>query len=159
MSGSGGGRAGAAEVQRAVLMADIVSSTELYERLGDQRARELVATGLAEMDTTISAHGGRLIKSMGDGVLACFEAKTGRLIYQARLGSGFGGFTGSPVASGGKIYYVSEVGDVVVVKAGTPELKIVSRNPLGEVCLSTPAISEGDLFFRTRSHLMAISND
>ena len=63
------------------------------------------------------------------------------------------------MASGGNIYYTSEVGDVVVVKAGTPELKILSRNPLGEVCLSTPAISEGELFFRTRSHLMAISKD
>ena len=62
------------------------------------------------------------------------------------------------MASGGKIYYVSEVGDIVVVKAGTPELKILSKNPLGEICLSTPAISEGELFFRTRTQLIAISN-
>ena len=92
-----------------------------------------------------------------NGVLACFEAKTGRMVFQARLGSGFGGFTGSPVASGGKIYYVSEVGDVVVIKAGVSELKILAKNPLGEICLSTPAISEGELFFRTRTQLIAIS--
>ena len=62
------------------------------------------------------------------------------------------------MASGGKIYYVSEVGDVVVVQAGTPKLKILSKNPHGEICLSTPAISEGELIFRTRTQLIAISN-
>ena len=92
-----------------------------------------------------------------NGVLACFEAKSGKLVFQARLGPGLGGFGGSPVASGGKIYYVSEIGDVVVIKAGTPELKVLARNPLGETCLSTPAISEGEMFFRTRSHLVALS--
>lgn len=37
-----------------------------------------------------------------NGVLACFEAKSGKLVFQARLGPGLGGFCGSPVASGGK---------------------------------------------------------
>ena len=52
---------------------------------------------------------------------------------------------------------MSEIGDVVVIKAGAPELKVLARNPLGETCLSTPAISEGGMFFRTRSHLVALS--
>ena len=51
---------------------------------------------------------------------------------------------------------MSEIGDVVVIKAGAPELKVLARNPLGETCLSTPAIS-GGMFFRTRSHLVALS--
>ncbi len=116
-----------------------------------------VRKGGAYMQTPM-LYGDYFYNCRDNGVLACFEAKTGRMVYQARLGSGFGGFTGSPVASGGKIYYVSEVGDVVVVKAGTPELKILSKNPLGEICLSTPAISEGVLFFRTRTQLIAIAN-
>ena len=114
--------------------------------------------GGAYMQTPL-LYGGRLYNCRDNGVLACYEAKTGKVVYEARLGTGFGGFTGSPVASGGNIYYTSEIGDVVVVKAGTPALKIISRNPLGEVCLSTPAISEGVLFFRTRSHLMAVSSN
>ena len=115
-----------------------------------------VRKGGAYMQTPM-LYGDYFYNCRDNGVLACFEAKTGKLVYQARLGSGFGGFTGSPVASGGKIYYVSEVGDVVVVKAGMPELKILSKNPLGEICLSTPAISEGAMFFRTRTQLIAIS--
>ena len=115
-----------------------------------------VNRGGAYMQTPI-VYGDYFYNCRDNGVLACFEAKTGRLVFQARLGSGFGGFTGSPVASGGKIYYVSEVGDVVVVKAGVPELKILAKNPLGEICLSTPAISDGELFFRTRTQLIAIS--
>ena len=116
-----------------------------------------VNRGGAYMQTPI-VYGDYFYNCRDNGVLACFEAKTGRLVFQARLGSGFGGFTGSPVASGGKIYYVSEVGDVVVIKAGTPELKILAKNPLGEICLSTPAISDGELFFRTRTQLIAISD-
>jgi adenylate cyclase len=54
-------------------MADIVSSTALYERLGDARARELVAKGLRAMSDTVIEHGGRTVKSLGDGILACFE--------------------------------------------------------------------------------------
>ena len=116
-----------------------------------------VNRGGAYMQTPI-LYGDYLYNCRDNGVLACFEAKTGRMVFQERLGSGFGGFTGSPVASGGKIYYVSEVGDVVVIKAGVPELKVLARNPLGEICLSTPAISEGELFFRTRTQLIAISS-
>jgi outer membrane protein assembly factor BamB len=116
-----------------------------------------VNRGGAYMQTPI-LYGDYFYNCRDNGVLACFEAKTGRLVFQARLGSGFGGFTGSPVASGGKIYYVSEVGDVVVIKAGVPELKILAKNPLGEICLSTPAISNGELFFRTRTQLISISD-
>ncbi|MDA9962690.1 PQQ-like beta-propeller repeat protein [Opitutales bacterium] len=116
-----------------------------------------VNRGGAYMQTPI-VYGDYFYNCRDNGVLACFEAKTGRLVFQARLGSGFGGFTGSPVASGGKIYYVSEVGEVVVIKAGTPELKILAKNPLGDICLSTPAISDGELFFRTRTQLIAISD-
>jgi len=115
-----------------------------------------VNRGGAYMQTPI-VYGDYFYNCRDNGVLASFEAKTGRLVFQARLGSGLGGFTGSPVASGGKIYYVSEVGDVIVIKAGTPELKILAKNPLGEICLSTPAISDGELFFRTRTQLIAIS--
>ena len=115
-----------------------------------------VSRGGAYMQTPI-LYGDYFYNCRDNGVLACFEAKTGRMVFQARLGSGGGGFTGSPVASGGKIYYVSEVGDVVVIKAGIPELKILAKNPLGEICLSTPAISDGELFFRARYHLIAIS--
>ena len=101
-------------------------------------------------------YGDYLYLGKDNGVLNCFEAKTGNRIYQERLGDGKTGFTASPVASDGKLYYSSEDGDIYVVKSGT-KFEILAKNEMGEVCMATPAISEGTLFFRTQSHVVAIS--
>jgi outer membrane protein assembly factor BamB len=90
------------------------------------------------------------------GVLACYNAKTGDNLYTERLGSGGTGFTASAVAADGKIFCTSEQGAVHVVKSG-PQFEVIAKNELGEICMATPAISEGALFFRTRSHLVAIA--
>jgi outer membrane protein assembly factor BamB len=44
---------------------------------------------------------------------------------------------------------------VYVLKAG-PAFELLAKNPLGEVTLATPAVSEGVLFFRTRGRVLAI---
>ncbi len=89
-----------------------------------------------------------------NGVLTAYNAKTGERIYQERLGGTGGAFTASPVASDGKIYLSSEDGDVFVVKAGE-KYELLSKNPVGEVIMATPAISDGLLIVRTVSHLFA----
>jgi outer membrane protein assembly factor BamB len=91
-----------------------------------------------------------------NGVLSAYEAKTGRRLYQERLGDGKSGVTASLVAGDGKLYVTSEDGEVFVIKAG-PTFELMARNPLGEVCLATPALSEGKLIFRTRGHVVAIA--
>lgn len=88
------------------------------------------------------------------GVLTCYEARTGALLYRERLGGG--AFTSSPVAGDGKIYINSEDGDVYVIKAG-PDFQLLAKDSLEEVSLSTPAISEGIMIFRTKDNLIAIS--
>jgi outer membrane protein assembly factor BamB len=72
------------------------------------------------------------------------------------MADGRTGFSASPVASNGRIYFTSEEGDVYVVKAGTT-FEQIAVNPLGEVAMATPAISEGVMFFRTRGHLVAVA--
>ena len=47
-----------------------------------------------------------------------FDAKTGERQYQGRLADGRTGFSASPVASNGRLYFTSEEGDVYVIKAG-----------------------------------------
>ena len=91
------------------------------------------------------------------GILSCYRAKTGERLYRERLGKGGTGFTASPVAAAGLLYFTSEEGEVYVVKAGA-EFRLLARNELGETCMATPAISEGVLFFRTRHHLVAIGH-
>ncbi len=90
-----------------------------------------------------------------NGVLCCYESKTGTRAYQERLGSGMSAFTASPVAGDGKIFLLSEDGDVYVVRAG-PKFELLAVNNLGEVCMASPAVSKGILYFRTQSNVLAI---
>ncbi len=108
----------------------------------------------AYMQTPI-AYEGLLYVCRDNGVLSVFDAKTGTRHYQSRLGDGRTGFSASPVAAAGRVYFTSEDGDVFVVKAGTT-FEILARNPLGEVAMATPAISDGRFIFRTRGHLVSI---
>lgn len=108
----------------------------------------------AYMQTPILYKG--LLYSCSDGgVLMCYDPKTGTQHYKTRLSESGGGFTASPVAADGKLYFTGEEGDVFVVKPGKA-YELLATNPLGEICMATPAISEDTLFFRTQKHLFAI---
>lgn len=100
-------------------------------------------------------YGGLLYACMDNGVLTCFDARTGEQKYRQRLGGGRSGFTASGVAADGKLYFTSEDGEVYVLKAG-PEFEQLAVNSMAEVCMATPAIAEGVLYFRTRGHLVAV---
>jgi class 3 adenylate cyclase len=56
----------------AILFADVCDSTRLYEQLGDDRARALVARCIALMTDSIHRYGGALVKTIGDEVMATF---------------------------------------------------------------------------------------
>jgi len=116
-----------------------------------------VDRGGAYMQTPL-VYGDYLYNCRDNGVLSCYRAVTGERLYQERLGGGTSGFSASPVAADGKIYFTSEVGDVYVVAAG-PEFELLAINTLDEVAMATPAVSEGVLYFRTRGHVVAIEND
>ncbi len=86
------------------------------------------------------------------GVAACLEAKTGKVVWEERLG---GPHSASPVAADGKIYFLSESGETTVVEAG-PAFKVLARNALDEPCQASPAFSRGQIFVRTQRHLFCI---
>ncbi|UCG32136.1 MAG: PQQ-binding-like beta-propeller repeat protein [Phycisphaerales bacterium] len=109
----------------------------------------------AYMQTPL-VYGDLLYSCTDSGVLNCYRATTGERLWRNRLGSGRTGFTASPVAADDKLYFASEDGDVYVVQTG-PEFKLLATNPLAEICMATPAISEGVLFFRTHKHLVAVA--
>lgn len=99
-------------------------------------------------------YGDLLYTCSNQGVLTAYNAKTGERVYQERLGGKGGAFTASPVASDGKIYLSSEDGDIFVVKAG-PKYELLATNPVGQVMMATPAISDGLVIVRGVSHLFA----
>ena len=84
----------------------------------------------------------------------CLDAKTGQQVYgRQRLRSAT--YSGSPVLADGKIYITDEDGVTSVVQAG-PKFALLAENDLGEYTLSSPAISDGQIFIRTDSFLYAI---
>jgi len=62
------------EKKLAILFADVVGSTQLYEALGDDRARETVQQCLRVMKQATEHYGGTVIKTMGDEVMSTFPS-------------------------------------------------------------------------------------
>lgn len=91
-----------------------------------------------------------------NGVLRVFNAKTGEKVYESRIGEKGGAYSASPVAADGKLYFPSEDGEIYVVKAG-PKYELLSTNPMGELIMATPAISDGMIFVRTTRSLFCIA--
>ena len=60
------------DIELAVLFSDVVGSTRLYEMLGDQRAREIIALCIDLMQGATEQNQGSVIKTMGDEVMATF---------------------------------------------------------------------------------------
>ena len=58
--------------QTTVVFADIVGSTSLYETLGNERATLMVTEVVQWMAGRIESEGGRVVKTLGDGVMALF---------------------------------------------------------------------------------------
>ena len=55
----------------------------------------------------------------------------------------------------GKLYITGEEGSGITVRAGV-NLEVLARSDLGEEIMSTPAISAGTIYFRSRGHLTAV---
>jgi hypothetical protein len=101
-------------------------------------------------------YGDLLYTLSNQGVVAAYNATSGERVYQQRIADRGGAFTASPVGSDGKIYLSSEDGEIFVFKAG-PKHELLSVNPMGEVLMATPAISDGMLIVRGINHVFAVA--
>jgi len=104
-------------------------------------------------------HGDYLYVLLDQGFLSCFEAKTGKMVYERqRITRTAGAFCTSPWAYDGKIFCTSEDGETFVVQAG-PEFKILGTNALDDMTLATPAIAQGRLLIRTQGKLYCLRKE
>jgi outer membrane protein assembly factor BamB len=88
------------------------------------------------------------------GIAWCRDAKTGAEIWGSqRLRPGT--YSASPVVAGGRVYVTSEDGVTTVFEAG-PEFKVIAENDLADYTLSSPAVSDGQIFLRTTKYLYCI---
>ncbi len=98
---------------------------------------------------------GKLFYSVNDqGIVWALDAKTGAEIYGAqRLRPAT--YSSSPTLADGKLYITDEDGVTSVIKAG-PEFQVLAENTLEGYTLSSPAVSDGQIFIRTDKFLYAI---
>ncbi|HMP60757.1 MAG TPA: PQQ-binding-like beta-propeller repeat protein, partial [Gemmatales bacterium] len=95
-----------------------------------------------------------LLYIAGTGVVTCYNAATGEEVWKERL-PGARGFTSSPWAAGGKLYFLDEDGQTFILAAG-PKFQVLGKNSLGEMCWSSPAIADGAIYLRTVDHVFCI---
>jgi outer membrane protein assembly factor BamB len=86
------------------------------------------------------------------GVASAVEAKTGKVVWTARVG---GTFSASPLVSGDRVYFFDEEGKTTVIEAG-PAFKVLAENQLGDGFMASPAAADGALFLRSRTRLYRI---
>jgi outer membrane protein assembly factor BamB len=96
---------------------------------------------------------GDLLYGLDDnGVATCWEAKTGQVVWNERIG---GNYSASPLAAEGRLYFFSEEGKTTVVAAGR-EFRKLAENHLEAGFMASPAVSGKALFLRTKTHLYRI---
>jgi outer membrane protein assembly factor BamB len=121
---------------------------------GDVSATHVIwesATG-APYISSLVYDAGLIYMATDVGAVTVVDAKTGERVWQQRID---GVFSASPVAADGKVYFVSETGETIVIRSGrTPE--VIARNDLGERVVSSPAVAPGQIFIRSDDHLIAI---
>ena len=89
------------------------------------------------------------------GFLTCYEALTGKVVYEDQKLGMRNTITASPIAGDGRIYIQTEDGECYVIRQG-PEFEILAVNKLDGIFCASPALSDGKLFLRARKHLYCI---
>ena len=87
------------------------------------------------------------------GIATCADALTGEIHWSERLG---GGFSASPIAAEGRIYFQNETGSTFVLKAGK-KFEQLAKNDIGEPTLASIAVADGTIFLRSEKSLRKIT--
>ena len=111
------------------------------------------------MNSTLTTDGRHLVALFGSEGLYCFDLDGTRLWNKdlGELDSSFFAVPGAQWESASSPVIASEDGDVFVVKAG-PAFELTATNPMGEVCMASPARSKGVIYFRSQSHVVAVAD-
>lgn len=89
-------------------------------------------------------------------VVQCFEAKSGKLMWQERLGQAKKeGMSTSPLGVNGKVFVTNDDGETYVLKAG-PKYELLGVNRLNDKTLASPALLDGLWYWRTDRQLLCI---
>lgn len=87
-----------------------------------------------------------------NGVANCWEAATGRVVWNERIG---GNYSAAPVAADGRLYFCSEEGKTTIVALGR-EFRKLAVNTLDDGFMASPAVTGRSLILRTRTSLYRV---
>jgi outer membrane protein assembly factor BamB len=161
----GGGMNPRSNPANRIVASPLVMGDMVYvpTRVNPMQAFHPVASGAPKLawaapngpDVPTPVSDGKLLYMINDrGIAFCFNAKTGEEVYSGqRIKPAT--YSSSPVLADGKIYMSNEEGTTVVLKAG-PTFEVLAENALDDYLLSSPAVSDGQIFIRTTKHLYCI---
>lgn len=86
------------------------------------------------------------------GIITSLDPATGRSLKEGRSLDALGEYYASPVAADGKVFLANAEGKITVLKA-SPQWEVLGVNDLGDEIHSTPALSGGRLYVRTRGSI------
>lgn len=134
--------------------------------------------GLPDITSPLS-DGKQLWLVTTEGQLTCYDAQTGKKIYEQDLAqlkspapaaegaapanpdeedespSSPPSFQSSPSLVGEKVYLIDSRGGLLVIAAG-PQFKVLARGSLGENCFASPAFADGRIYLRTSKTLYCL---
>jgi outer membrane protein assembly factor BamB len=91
-----------------------------------------------------------------NGMISCYNAKTGVPYYhQVRLPKSYN-FKSSPVGANGRLYLASENEDVIVLKMGETFEVLATNTMTDQVFIATPAIADGEIYLRSKTALFCV---
>jgi len=96
---------------------------------------------------------GYLFQATGAGIGVCVKLDDGTALWEERISPGK--FIAAPIATKERLYFFSDSGDATVVVPG-PEYKVLASNKFDSPVLASPAVADGAIFVRTKTHLCKI---
>jgi len=111
----------------------------------------------APYNPTTLVYGDLLYVLLDRGLVACYDSKTGEIVYEPQRLGGANAYTASPWASDGRVFCLDENGVTTVVRAGRA-FEVLHSNPLAEdeMAMATPAISGRKLLIRTQARVYCV---
>lgn len=137
-----------------VLFADLAGSTRLYQTQGDAAAHQQVTDSLSCMRVAVERHGGTLLRTVGDAVLASFEqtdeAYLASLDIQREhqllsLSVRVGFHHGAVIRDAGDVY-----GNAVNIAA-----RVAGFAEADEICTTEDAVAQLSVRFRSQALFLA----
>lgn len=137
---------------RSIVFTDIVGSTEITQRLGDEAAMEVLRLHDEVVREALATLGGREIKHTGDGIMACFHSAVAAIRFSARVQQSLaqrvtesahpvqvriGAAAGEPVEQGNDLFGSTVQLAARICASAQPGQALVS-NAIAELCAGKP---------------------